>query len=585
MPSRRSRPSKAIKFSEFRPALLVNSFFSSNHRHARLILAGSWIASGLLASASAANAQAESVPTLAPEAPQATVSGDNTLSSTENLLVKGFRFEGNTVFSDEELAKQLESFTNREVTADELEKARTSLTQFYIERGYINSGATLPDQDVANGIITFAITEGRITDFKLVGNRHFRPRYLKRQIVPDEKAPLNVLSIRDRLQLLRQNSNITSLNADVQPGSRPGEATLVVDVTETSPYGASLIFDNHRPPSVGGERLTLFLSNTNVTGLDDSLDVGLGLTEDDLKFSNPTDLRNLSLSYRSPVIASQTRLAGSYIKSDTAVIEEPFRSLNITSRSENYSLGLQKSLQHTLNRDSNLSLSLEHRKSASFLFGQPFSFSLGDKDGVSETTALRIGADYLRRDTGRVFASRILLSYGGDFGGSTDNPEPPNGRFLTVLGQLQHVQRLDDQGKRLILRFDGQWSNNPLLTVEKFAVGGANSVRGYRENQLVRDKGYSASAEARLPLIYDKTGRETLTLAPFFDFGGGKNLSAAQAGANEKNHISSLGVGLLYTDNKRLNAQIYYGYALQNIDDSRGDLQDKGIHFAINLGL
>lgn len=539
----------------------------------RCVAGALFIAALTSSTSTAALAAPETVPTTAGES----------LSEAERVQIRSFRFTGNTLFSSVQLSEVLKAYQGREVTTEELETARRLLTQFYIDRGYVNSGATLPDQKVSNGVITFNITEGRLTELQIAGSRYFRRGFLRQKIAPEQDKPLNLLSLRDRLQLLRQNENIERIAADVRPGTRPGEAILAVDIEENRPYGATLEFDNSRPPSVGAERLSLTLHHRNLTGWDDTFSLRTGLTHDDLKLHNPLDPRDLAVSYRSPEFGSATRLLLSYSKGDSAVIEAPFQDLDISSRSQNYSFGLQKSLQRTLNRDLGVSLIAEHRESASFLSGVPFSFSEGDVNGVSETTALRLGVDYLQRDAGQVFAARILTSYGGNFPGSTKNDEAPNGRFLTFLGQAQFVRSLDEKGRRLVLRVDGQWSNRSLLSVEKFVIGGAGSVRGYRENQLVRDRGLAASAEFRYPLVYDKLGRDRLVLAPFFDIGIGKNINSSQNTGG--NTLSSLGLGLLYNDGGRLSGQIYYGYALKDVGNANRDLQDRGIHFALSLRL
>ncbi|MDR4470546.1 MAG: hypothetical protein MRJ68_19970 [Nitrospira sp.] len=40
------------------------------------------------------------------------------------------------------------AYENREVTTDDLEEVRTLVTMAYITKGYPNSGAILPDQDL-----------------------------------------------------------------------------------------------------------------------------------------------------------------------------------------------------------------------------------------------------------------------------------------------------------------------------------------------------------------------------------------------------------------------------------------------------
>jgi hemolysin activation/secretion protein len=55
----------------------------------------------------------------------------------------------------------------------------------------------------------------------------------------------------------------------------------------------------------------------------------------------------------------------------------------------------------------------------------------------------------------------------------------------------------------ILFRTDLQLANNPLLPLEQLAVGGRYTVRGYQENQLVRDNGVIAQLEARVPVVHE----------------------------------------------------------------------------------
>ena len=87
----------------------------------------------------------------------------------------------------------------------------------------------------------------------------------------------------------------------------------------------------------------------------------------------------------------------------------------------------------------------------------------------------------------------------------------------------------------------GQWTDEPLLALEQFSVGGFETVRGYLENQLVRDRGIVSSVEFRVPVLFNKAGAGIVQLAPFFDFGGAWNVE----GSPSPTSIYSIGVGLL----------------------------------------
>jgi hemolysin activation/secretion protein len=85
------------------------------------------------------------------------------LSQEPALFLRGVRFDGNTVLPEQELARIAADFVGRQVSADDLQELRYRLTERYIESGYINSGAVLPDQDVVDGIITYRIIEGQLS--------------------------------------------------------------------------------------------------------------------------------------------------------------------------------------------------------------------------------------------------------------------------------------------------------------------------------------------------------------------------------------------------------------------------------------
>ena len=63
------------------------------------------------------------------------------LSAGLRAFVRVIRVEGSTVFSAEELAAVAEPYVGRTIRSEELIAARDAITQLYIARGYITSGA------------------------------------------------------------------------------------------------------------------------------------------------------------------------------------------------------------------------------------------------------------------------------------------------------------------------------------------------------------------------------------------------------------------------------------------------------------
>jgi hemolysin activation/secretion protein len=106
-----------------------------------------------------------------------------------------------------------------------------------------------------------------------------------------------------------------------------------------------------------------------------------------------------------------------------------------------------------------------------------------------------------------------------------------------------------------------------------------DSVRGYRENRLVRDQGFAASAELRLPLISNAAGEDVLAVVPFFDVGYARDRERRDDGET----LSSVGLGVVFTPERRVSLQVYYGYPMTNQGDSHQDLQDIGLHFNFSV--
>lgn len=94
---------------------------------------------------------------LAPQQPLVPPSG------ALRLFVHDIHVTGSTVFSDAELADVTAPYRNRELTSDDLERVRLALTLLYVNRGYLTSGAVIPDQDVSFGVIVIQIVEGTLS--------------------------------------------------------------------------------------------------------------------------------------------------------------------------------------------------------------------------------------------------------------------------------------------------------------------------------------------------------------------------------------------------------------------------------------
>jgi hemolysin activation/secretion protein len=199
--------------------------------------------------------------------------------------------------------------------------------------------------------------------------------------------------------------------------------------------------------------------------------------------------------------------------------------------------------------------------------------------GVSAVSALRFLQEYVHRTSTSVIAARSRFSVGLDVLDATNNSGPlPDGQFFSWLGQVQGARRFDEWGgMQLLGQMSLQLANDRLFPLERIPVGGRFSVRGYRENTLIRDNGFLASVESRFPLMSYMTGEPLLQFAQFVDFGRSWN---AKGGTPDPQTLASVGLGVRWSilPKDRARFELYWGLPLNHVPHPPGNLQDHGIH-------
>jgi hemolysin activation/secretion protein len=83
--------------------------------------------------------------------------------------------------------------------------------------------------------------------------------------------------------------------------------------------------------------------------------------------------------------------------------------------------------------------------------------------------------------------------------------------------------------------------------------------------------------------MQDASGRSILALAPFIDAGGGNN-NVLPNGPNPDD-IQSAGLGLRWDPTTKVHAQLYWGYAFEDVIVDEYSIQDDGIHFLLSANL
>ena len=502
------------------------------------------------------------------------------------ITVTRFEFVGNTAFSDQELEETVQTLLARPISFAELlqaeEKIRNKYTEGCTGNGeqpcYINSSAFIPaDQTFAQdgAIVKIKVVEGNIEQIEITGLKKLNQNYVRSRLKGGISKPLERGQLLEKLQILQLDPLVQNLSAALTAGSRPEKSILEINVTEADPFFVELFTDNQRVPSVGSWRRGIRVNEGNLLGIGDRI---LGA------YFNTDGSNEINLRYAVPLNSSNTtfRLAGRVI--DTEVVEPPFDRLDIEGDSFLFELGLRQPILRTPEQELALGISGSRQESNTKLLGQNFALSPGaDENGETRISALRFFQEYTQRTLQYVLAVRSQFNLGIGAFDATVNANPlPDSRFFAWRGQGQYVRRLA-QDSLLVLRSDLQLAATNLVPLERFSVGGLQSVRGYRQDAILTDNGFFASAEVRLPILRAEKIQGLLQVTPFIDFGIGWNSGGDED--PEDNTLIGLGLGLRWQMGEDFSARFDYGIPLTDLEDSDRTLQEKGIYFSINYSL
>jgi hemolysin activation/secretion protein len=510
-------------------------------------------------------------PTLTPEIP--------TSESSQTIKVEKINVIGSTVFTAEKFNPITQPAEGRNVTIEELRKIADAITQLYLDIGYITSRAILVDQTVNNGVVEIRIIEGIVERIEVQGTKRLNPEYVRSRLALGIDKPLLTSALEDQLRLLRADPLLSNVEASLRAGSGVGRSILIVRVTEAQNFNAFLGVDNYSPPSIGSERLGVNASYRNPTGNGDEIAASYYRTT-----QGGADI--FDFNYRVPLNPMNGTLQLRTSFNNTNVVQEPFKSLDISGESQLYEISFRQPLLRTPREEFALSLGFTVQNGQTFTFAGPTPFGFGpDEEGNSRTRVIKFGQDYVRRDVNGAWALRSLFSFGLGIFDATINSDPiPDGRFFSWLAQVQRVQSLSTDNI-LIAQAELQLTPNGLLPSQQFVVGGGQSVRGYRQNIRAGDNGVRFSLEDRLTVQRDVAGNATLEVAPFFDMAYIWNVDDNPNTLQRQKFIAGLGLGVLYQPLPQLDIRLDYGIPLVDLDDRGRNAQDDGFYFSVGYRL
>jgi hemolysin activation/secretion protein len=408
-----------------------------------------------------------------------------------NVVLRGVRIEGSTVYRFEELAPLYQDLVGHSVPLTAVYDIAARITARYGNDGYVLSRAIVPPQQLSPGgaIVRIQVIEGYIDHVEwpasLSRYRDFFSDYTAK-IVADR--PTNIRTM-ERYLLLAGDLPGLKFKNSLKPSAREqGGATLIVEVIE-KPIDAMVRLDNRGTKARGPEQGFATATLNNTLGIHEAFTLAYASA------FQPKELQYLFAGYRQ-VLNSEGLVAfvnASYSPSKPGLPVDPV--LEYKTRSFVGETGLSYPVIRQRERNLTLTGLAFLSEDASDTFGQPLF-----RDRL-RGVRLKAESDLADPFNG-INQLNVVFSHGFEGLGSTENgnllASRANGRvdFSKIEVTATRLQQLFANLSLLVAAY-GQYGFTSLLSPELCGYGGRTFGRAYDPSDLVGDSCLLGLAELR----------------------------------------------------------------------------------------
>ncbi len=456
------------------------------------------------------------------------------VKAVDGVIVEGIPFIGHNGFT-----KRMEKFIGQPVSLDLVNAIAADVARYYKEHDHPVVSVVAPEQDVTNGVVQLLVTEAKLGEVRVAGNKHFKSSLFKTRLKPGDPI---IMSRLEADAAFYGRNPFRSVTAELAPGKNSGETDITLRVQDKFPLRVFAGYDNTGVRSTGENRFFTGFNYGNLFSLGDELSY---------QFSASDDFKQLlahSATWTVPLPWHDIfQLSGVYSESNPKFAEAaPQLKGTSWQVGAHYIITLApiKKFTHELTigydfkfTDNNLQFGGEQ------VFDTPVDIS---QFSIAYSAALpdKIG--------------RTSLSLAGFWSpggmGSNNNDEAFEASrkgskadyFYGTMG-LDRVTKLPF-GCTWSLSAKGQLSNGNLQATEQFLLGGQSTVRGYDELVANGDQGILVRNEIYSPSVSIgkhvglKQLNDQFQLLAFYDYGL-TSVKEPLPGEDKRTQLSSYGVG------------------------------------------
>ena len=416
----------------------------------------------------------------------------------ENPVITGIVIKGNTKVPQDKLLKQTALKPGEVLNNKTLYDAERAIEAYYHGLGYIL--AKVSDVSISpDNVLTLTVSEGILEGVVVKGNQKTKTYVITRELTTKIGEPFNAKDARRSMQKIYNLGYFEDVNVKLNPGREPNAVVMELSVVEQKTGTFTL----------GGG----YSSSDGLIGIIELADNNFRGTGDKAKihweFGGAGGYGNYELTYTKPWLDDkQTSLTGSiyrltYQYNDYGYQGDPnaLRTTYNRTRMGYYFTWGRPSGEYVQNY-----ITFKHERSiyADYVTGpvdynNPTDPAYANylKDNFGLTNSLILNRVFDNRDN--IFnpteghRSSIAAEFAGGFlgGDFTYSKYTLENRYYFKVGSSQVVA----------LRGIFGYGLGSMPEVNQFAIGGADSLRGYQDYQFKGDKVAAATVEYRFPIV------------------------------------------------------------------------------------
>ena len=515
------------------------------------------------------------------------------LASPKDFKKTGVSLEAISVSAlpllDQALFKNsLSPYIGQPLTLKALNEITAKVSDFYKQASHPIVDVAAPQQDVSSGTIQILVTEFRVGEVRVQGNRWFSDHVVTSAIRLQHGDTINTNAVLNDLDAANANQ-FRHVDLVYQPSPQSGYTDLVLNTQDRFPVTVYSGFDNTGTAATGRSRWNMGATWGNAFQRDQTLSYQFSASDNFFNRSGPTNYLSNGLSWSMPLRngTDSVSLFANYQVSTPNVGADFGYKGKSGQTGARYSIGLPRNRRfvETLQfgfdfkfTNNNLAFGgtqVSRTSSEIDQFPIAYAFNFTDAQGSSSLTTTLVYSPGGLTPTNSAFYFQPGVGQSGIPGAIA--------RYVYWRNDFTRLNKLP--GKYVYaFRLLGQTSSTNLLYTEKLLGGGPDILRGYDPNSVAGDRGIIMSNEVRTR-AFKFMPEHNAGQAQFYAFWDYGQLMAAHAFPGVVNSLSasSVGTGVRYNLRSNFTTHVNYGRALIQLPDTNSSARNSFVNLALTL--